>query len=369
LIFDAADRLLMLRRASDVALFAGCWDVVGGHLEPGEDPAAALRREVHEETGWRVRGIIDRLGPWTWQGDDGRTRTEYDYLITVDGDLAAPRLDPAEHAGFRWLAESELGLLDDDPSQIRLVADAGFAALHGGYAARVAPVLDTAFRSAMAEVAERGGRDLVQSFGGEPAGMLITFRTALAQPGRRVSRAQADTVWRYLDRAACWATMERSAAAGFVELTDAGFRAAPRGAQFLAALYAHQEQVTAQRWAGLDATVALATELLGRLLAAAADTGGEAFHTMAPPYEAGAGPGAVLLNRMGTFRYHRADAHAAAWQAAGLTAAQIVAMEPGPERDAIEAETNRLAASPFAALTGPERAALVEDLSTLAVSS
>src|SRR6266511_4800668 len=183
----------MLRRASDVALFAGCWDVVGGHLEPGEDPAAALRREVHEETGWRVRGIIDRLGPWTWQGDDGRTRTEYDYLITVDGDLAAPRLDPAEHAGFRWLAESELGLLDDDPSQIRLVADAGFAALHGGYAARVAPVLDTAFRSAMAEVAERGGRDLVQSFGGEPAGMLITFRTALAQPGRRVSRAQADT--------------------------------------------------------------------------------------------------------------------------------------------------------------------------------
>src|SRR6266545_887451 len=80
----------MLRRASDVALFAGCWDVVGGHLEPGEDPAAALRREVHEETGWRVRGIIDRLGPWTWQGDDGRTRTEYDYLITVDGDRAAP---------------------------------------------------------------------------------------------------------------------------------------------------------------------------------------------------------------------------------------------------------------------------------------
>ena len=45
---------------------------------------------------------------------------------------------------------------------------------------------------------------------------------------------------------------------------------------------------------------------------------------------------ALLLNRLGTLRYHRADAHAAAWAEAGHTAASIQALGPGPARDAIE---------------------------------
>ena len=48
LIFDTDDRLFLVRRAADLALFANCWDVVGGHVEPGESVAAALRREVYE---------------------------------------------------------------------------------------------------------------------------------------------------------------------------------------------------------------------------------------------------------------------------------------------------------------------------------
>lgn len=126
--------------------------------------------------------------------------------------------------------------------------------------------------------------------------------------------------------------------------------------------------MTAARWAGLDGTVTRTVEALGRVLAAAADTGGDAFHAMAPPYEDGAGPGTVLLNRMGTLRYHRADAYAAAWRAAGLTAAQIVAEPEGPRRAEIEAETNRLAAPPFTVLTPTERATLLEDLAALAVT-
>jgi 8-oxo-dGTP pyrophosphatase MutT (NUDIX family) len=201
LIFDAEERLFMVRRAPDRALYAGSWDVVGGHVEPGETPAEALRREVHEETGWRVTGVAGELPPWTWQGDDGKPRTEYDYLVTVAGDLSAPVLDATEHTGFRWLPESELDLLNDDPSQIRQLSATAFAALHRGYAARLAPLLDRAFGTAMGDAAAQGGRDLVQRFGGDPARPLIDFRTALRWPGRWVSARQADAVWRYRDRA------------------------------------------------------------------------------------------------------------------------------------------------------------------------
>src|SRR4051794_27085241 len=116
----------MVRRAADRALFAGSWDVVGGHVEPGETPLAALHREVFEETGWRVSVVVAELPPWEWTGDDGRSRLEHDYLVTVAGDLSAPVLDATEHTGFRWLAESELDLLSDDPSLIRQLAAAAF---------------------------------------------------------------------------------------------------------------------------------------------------------------------------------------------------------------------------------------------------
>ncbi|HZN17433.1 MAG TPA: hypothetical protein VFB84_04470 [Micromonosporaceae bacterium] len=51
--------------------------------------------------------------------------------------------------------------------------------------------------------------------------------------------------------------------------------------------------------------------------------------------------------------------------AAGLTAAGIQAMAPGPAREAIEAETNVRAAAPYAALTATERRDLLDDLSAL----
>jgi hypothetical protein len=67
----------------------------------------------------------------------------------------------------------------------------------------------------------------------------------------------------------------------------------------------------------------------------------------------------------GWLRYHRADAHAAAWHAAGLTGAAIQQLPAGPARDAIEAGTNRRASPPYATLTPDERITFLAGLAAL----
>jgi 8-oxo-dGTP pyrophosphatase MutT (NUDIX family) len=49
--------VLLGRRAANVAAYGGQWEFApGGVVEPGEDPAATVSRELEEETGLSIRG-------------------------------------------------------------------------------------------------------------------------------------------------------------------------------------------------------------------------------------------------------------------------------------------------------------------------
>jgi len=61
------DRLLLQRRAEASDRFAGLWNAVGGHVEPGEDVRRAALREIREETGLEpasleLRAVIHETG-------------------------------------------------------------------------------------------------------------------------------------------------------------------------------------------------------------------------------------------------------------------------------------------------------------------
>lgn len=81
-ILEAADgRLLLEWRGPQAQRAAGRITCFGGAREPGEDPEAALRRELQEELGWvperLVRRVllevVGRLTAWFyWARFDGR---------------------------------------------------------------------------------------------------------------------------------------------------------------------------------------------------------------------------------------------------------------------------------------------------------
>jgi 8-oxo-dGTP pyrophosphatase MutT (NUDIX family) len=117
-IVDDEGRVFVHRRGPDRTLFPGCWDLPGGHVEPGEAPLDALRREIEEETGWRLRRVVAELGETTWTGDDGIRRRELDYLIEVDGDLTAPRLEWPHHDEFAWVGLGEVDRLVEESTPV-----------------------------------------------------------------------------------------------------------------------------------------------------------------------------------------------------------------------------------------------------------
>lgn len=111
LIHDTAGRIYVQRRSEQRALFPGCWDIVGGHVEAGEGLLEALAREVLEETGWHLAHSGPVVEVLDWQANDGVLRRELDLLVSVEGDLANPRLEPGKHSEGRWLAHNELSVL------------------------------------------------------------------------------------------------------------------------------------------------------------------------------------------------------------------------------------------------------------------
>ncbi len=99
----------MQRRTASRRLFPDSWDLVGGHLDPGEPILAALAREITEETGWTLSRVVASLGVMDYTGDDGVTRKEIDFLVEVDGDLDHPMLEPGKHEQPRWIRRNEIG--------------------------------------------------------------------------------------------------------------------------------------------------------------------------------------------------------------------------------------------------------------------
>jgi len=114
LVLNHEGRLLAQKRAPDRKLFPNRWDIIGGHVEPGETLITALERELREETGWELARIVSLFHVFEWETELEGIRCEFDFLVEVEGDLEHPRLEEGKHTAFRWLSLDEVELLKEE---------------------------------------------------------------------------------------------------------------------------------------------------------------------------------------------------------------------------------------------------------------
>lgn len=117
IIVNARGQAFVQKRSANRRLFPSCWDIVGGHVEPGETLEETLRREIREETGWELVCILTQVGLFDWEDEHGGKRREFDYLVQVEGDLEHPQLEWTKNSEFRWIGPDEVELLKENRSE------------------------------------------------------------------------------------------------------------------------------------------------------------------------------------------------------------------------------------------------------------
>jgi 8-oxo-dGTP pyrophosphatase MutT (NUDIX family) len=110
IVLDACGRVLLHRHKR-----LGIWLQPGGHLDPGEHPAQAARRETLEETG--VAAEHPDAGPHllhvdVHEGPRGHVHLDLRYLLHGDGD-APLRPAPGESPDVAWVERDEVPRLAD----------------------------------------------------------------------------------------------------------------------------------------------------------------------------------------------------------------------------------------------------------------
>ncbi|VXB08865.1 Putative 8-oxo-dGTP diphosphatase 2 [Arthrobacter sp. 9AX] len=127
-------RLLVARRSAPEKL-AGLWEFPGGKVEPGEDPEAALRRELGEELGIEVRvgAELAARPPGGWPLNDRAS------MRVWFAEILAGEPEPLEdHDELKWVSlsgpDEVLGLPwipADFPIVRELLASVGMPAAGG----------------------------------------------------------------------------------------------------------------------------------------------------------------------------------------------------------------------------------------------
>lgn len=120
-ITDAEGSALCLKRCRN-EFMPGLWELPSGNKEKDESIVECLHRETEEETGLKIKEIVDYIGSFDYLSGSGKKARQFTFRVSPKaGDI---KLNPKEHEGYSWLMASELdsyNISNETKGQIRSV--------------------------------------------------------------------------------------------------------------------------------------------------------------------------------------------------------------------------------------------------------
>lgn len=128
---NGVDKVFLAKRADTKKFLPGVYELPGGHVDFGEDPVHALKREIDEELGMRIE-VGDPFFVFTYTNEiKGSHSIEVIYFARFTNDISEIKINSEDHSEFGWFREEELV---NAASEAKDLDDIGFQAMRKGFA-------------------------------------------------------------------------------------------------------------------------------------------------------------------------------------------------------------------------------------------
>jgi 8-oxo-dGTP diphosphatase len=114
------DRKVLLSQRKAGSHLAGKWEFPGGKAEPGEDPRAALRRELVEELG--IETTIGEIVDVTFHRYDDADKAVLLLFFEAVREASSPEPRAIDVADVGWFAEGALDPAAFPPADVAILA-------------------------------------------------------------------------------------------------------------------------------------------------------------------------------------------------------------------------------------------------------
>lgn len=105
---DGVDQVFLAKRANTKKFLPGIYELPGGHVDFGEDIAAALTREIVEEFNMSIK-VGDPFWAFTYQNlIKGSHSIEVIYFATFVSALSDISINEEDHSEYGWFDEEQV---------------------------------------------------------------------------------------------------------------------------------------------------------------------------------------------------------------------------------------------------------------------